>query len=282
MRRGWARTTRRSRPFNFFGFLDRLGLDGVALYYELCFWWIGRGRTSRSLAILNFGYAPVSKEVAADPLCAEPLQAELYNQVGMAVGTDRLQGGRVLEVSCGSGGGFDLLRRQYGIGHGVVLDRSSRALRLARRLFGLEGVRADAMHLPFARDSFDVVLTVEASHMYAMARFASEAAAVLAPDGVLCVADYRRGTPVIVEALLARTLAEAGLKLIQFRDVTANIVESLGLDSGRREADIARVPWPLRRSFRQWSAVENTPQYERLTTQQETYFILVAQREPRG
>ena len=252
----------------------------MALYYELCFWWIGRGRTSRPLAILNFGYAPVSMEVAVDPLSTEPLQAELYRQVATAVGRDRLQGGRVLEVSCGSGGGFDFLRRHYGISDGVVLDRSWRALGLARRLFGLEGVRADAMHLPFARGSFDVVLNVEASHMYALARFASEAAAVLAPGGVLCIADYRRGTPAIVEARLMRILAEAGLKPILFRDVTANIVESLRLDSKRRDADIARVPWPLRRSFRQWSAVENTPQHERLTSQQETYFILVVQREP--
>jgi SAM-dependent methyltransferase len=219
-------------------------------------------------------------EVAVDPLSTEPLQAELYNQIGTAVGRDRLRGGRVLEVSCGSGGGFDFLRRHFGISDGVVVDRSGRALRLARRLFGLEGVRADALRLPFARGAFDVVLNVEASHMYDSARFASEAAAVLAPGGVLCMADYRRGTPAVVEARLARTLAAAGFKLILFRDVTANIVESLRLDSKRREADIARVPWPLRRSFRQWSAVENTPQYERLTSQQETYFILVVQREP--
>jgi SAM-dependent methyltransferase len=266
------------RRFNFFQWLDRRGVDGTALYYELSFWWMGWRRTSRTATILNFGYAPVSKEVAADPLCMEPLQAELYRQVAGAVGVDRLRGGRVLEVSCGSGGGFDFLRRHFGIGHAALVDRSWRALRLARRLFGLEGVRADALHLPFARGSFDVVLSVEASHMYSLAKFASEAGAILAQGGVLCLADFRRGAPVIAEGKLTQTLVEAGFKLILFRDVTANIVESLRLDGPRREADNARVPWPLRQSIRQWSGGENTGQYERLTTQQEIYFILVAQR----
>ena len=81
-----------------------------------------------------------------------------------------------------------------------------------------------------------------------------------------------------MEARLGRELAKSGFKVNAFRDVTENIVESLRLNTARRDAYMARVPWPVRNSFRQWSAIENTPQYDRLKARQETYFILVAQR----
>jgi hypothetical protein len=68
--------------FNIWDFLTRrLGVDGVALYYELCYWWIGWRRAIDSLTTLNFGYAPVSDVVNATPLCQEPFQIELYDQV---------------------------------------------------------------------------------------------------------------------------------------------------------------------------------------------------------
>ncbi len=265
--------------FNIFDFLQsRLGLDGVALYYELSYLWI-RWRLSVSpIALFNFGYAPVSETVRADPLCTEPFRVELYEQVANAVGKDKLRGGRVLEISCGMGGGFDHLSRHCGLGYGVLLDRSSTALRLANRRFGLRGVRADAHNLPFVRESFDVVLNVEASHMFAFDRFLPGVASVLSPGGVLCIADYRHGAPHDVENMLGQSLAKAGLKKTAFHDVTDNIVESIKQQTAFMEANLSRIPSLVRGSVRQWIPVENSPQYNSFKARRQTYFLLVAQR----
>lgn len=271
----------RLRQFNIFSFLSlRLGLDGVALYYELCYWWIGRRRATNvdSQTILNFGYAPVSSTVTTDPHAREPFQLELYHQVANAVGRQRLREGRVVEISCGMGGGFEHLVRHFEIETGVVVDRSLSALRVARRRFGLTAIRADAHKLPFAPGSLDVVINVEASHIYSFSHFLSQAARVLAPEGLLCIADYRGAAFGDVEAELRRALTETGFEVGLFRDVTENIVEALRLNTPRVEAYLARVPWPVRGSFRQWGALENTPTYNRLKARDSSYFILVARR----
>ena len=67
------------------------------------------------------------------------------------------------------------------------LDLNPAGIEFARKrhdLDGLDFVHGDAENLPFPDQSFDVVLNVEASHLYPhVSRFLAEVARVLAPGG---------------------------------------------------------------------------------------------------
>src|SRR4051795_12866724 len=132
-------------------------------YYSICYWWI---RRLGLVTAFNYGYAPQSKTTAPEEPNAEPYQMEMYHQAALQVGEGGLRGKRVLEISCGMGGGLNYLRRRWGIGYAVAIDRSFIAANQARRRFGLNALTGDARRLPFADRSFDVVINIEASHLY--------------------------------------------------------------------------------------------------------------------
>jgi MPBQ/MSBQ methyltransferase len=110
-------------------------------------------------------------------------------------GLDRLpSGARILDLGCGIGGSSRILARDYGFSV-TGLTISPGQVRRARELTppGLPArfLVGDAMALPFPDESFDVLWSVEAEpHMPDKARFASELLRVLAPGGLLALADW--------------------------------------------------------------------------------------------
>src|SRR4029077_19372900 len=123
------------------------------------------------------------------------------------------RGARVLEISCGLGGGLAYLTRSLGIGVPVALARAGSGVRSARRRFQLPAVKGDALALPLADSSVDIVLNVEASHVYFGDAFLSEVARVLAPRGTLALVDSRDLQPDDLRAYLDKHLRKAGLRL---------------------------------------------------------------------
>ncbi|MGD9883626.1 class I SAM-dependent methyltransferase, partial [Reyranella sp.] len=246
----------------------------MASYYRFFYWWAGH----MGVSTYNLGYSPISDVATAGISCTEPFQLELYRQIAFALHPVRLRGRRVLEISCGLGGGFAHLVQHYGIGFGVVLDRSINAVRWARRRFGLHAINADARMLPLADRSFDAIINVEASHEYFSDRFVSEIARVLVPNGLFGMADLRYATSDLIEAAMRYDLARHGLYLIEFLDVTRNVVEACELDAPRRESLLTKVPWPVRGLIRPWIGLNDSNNYQQLRDRCATYFILVAER----
>lgn len=245
------------------------------LVYAGFFWFTAR----RGGACMNYGYAPVSTATTADPFCKEPFQIELYRQVAETLGPERLRGRRVLEISCGLGGGFDHLSRHFHFGLGVALDWSSIALRAARRRFGILAIRGDALAMPFADGTFETIINVEASHIYHRSgEFYAEVARALATDGTFVMADFREGAADVVKATMRRQLRDAGLEVVRYRTVTENIVEARFLDAARVEADLVRSPtWPIRKLLRKELGDPRTdPTVIALRERRLNYFILVA------
>ncbi|WP_433267413.1 class I SAM-dependent methyltransferase [Actinosynnema sp. CS-041913] len=140
---------------------------------------------------INFGYwdgIPLDGELTVEQRIAS--QEALYDVVLDALD---IAGQRVLEVGCGQGVGARLvLRREPELLRGIDLisEQVDRA-RAVNRDERVEFVLGSASDIPFADDSFDRLLSVEAAqHFEDLAGFARESARVLAPGGRLAVTTF--------------------------------------------------------------------------------------------
>jgi ubiquinone/menaquinone biosynthesis C-methylase UbiE len=169
-----------------------------------------------------------------DPPMALPLEAsdepyrahiQLYHRT--ATQAD-LNGKRVLEVSCGHGGGASYLVRTLRPASYTGLDLNPNGIAFCQKrhdLPGLDFVHGNAEDLPFDDQSFDAVLNVEASHLYSeFPRFLAEVARVLRPGGHFLYADHRARTHF---GEWESALAEAPMQLISERIINEEVIRGL-------------------------------------------------------
>lgn len=227
-------------------------LGRPALRQALWRWWypfFTRRVRAHGIDFLNYAFE-------SDPPMGLPLSAadepfrpniQLYHHVAAAAD---LAGARVLEVSCGHGGGASYLARTFAPAEYVGLDLNPEGIRycqqrhLVPRLWFVQG---DAMALPFPDASFDVVVNVEASHCYPdFRRFVDEAARVLKPGGRLVHADLRYPSQV---AVWVDDLAKhPTLRLERMRLINPEVVRGMELNTPRYTEMIRTCfPWFLHR-----------------------------------
>ena len=90
---------------------------------------------------------------------------------------------------------------------------------------GLDFVHGDAENLPFADQSFDAVINVEASHLYPhFPRFLAEVARVLRPGGHFLYADFRRRHGL---AEWEAALADAPMRLLSSAVIDAEVLRGM-------------------------------------------------------
>jgi len=224
---------------------------------------------SQDFAFMNYGYAPLSAELAGS---AEPEKycLQLYRRL---LGNADLRGKKVVEVSCGRGGGAAHVAATYQPASYLGIDISERNLGLAAQRFSkvpaLSFQAGNAEGLPLPDASCDALLNVEASHLYDNpARFFAEAFRVLKKGGTFFHVDlaWKDKDP-------PGMIAAAGFKVREVEDITKNVVEALELDSVRREAIVMSFPESLRKDFRDWSGVKDYRAYNRLKTGEWIYRI---------
>jgi SAM-dependent methyltransferase len=224
---------------------------------------------SQDFAFMNYGFAPLSAELAGS---AEPEKycLQLYRHL---LGDAALRGKKVVEVSCGRGGGAAHVAATYQPASYLGIDISERNLALATQRFAgianlaFQAGNAEALPLPDA--SCDALLNVEASHLYDNpARFFAEARRVLNRGGTFFHVDlaWKDKDP-------PGMIAAAGFKIASVEDITNNVVQALELDSVRREAIVMSFPEGMRNDFRDWSGVKDFRAYNRLTTGEWVYRI---------
>lgn len=195
---------------------------------------------------LNFGYEedpPMALPLADSD---EPNRFFIQQYHSTATQVD-LAGKKVLEVSCGHGGGASYLVRTLAPAAYTGLDLNTDGIAYCRQrheLPGLDFVHGNAEELPFADNSFDAVLNVEASHLYPHPpRFFAEVARVLAPGGHFLYTDFRRRRAV---AAWEAELAATPLRQVSCEDVGERVVrgnEANGprkLDKIRHHGALAR------------------------------------------
>jgi ubiquinone/menaquinone biosynthesis C-methylase UbiE len=213
----------------------------------------------------NYGYEQ-------DPPMALPLEAsdepnrycsQLYHRTATQVG---LNGKRVLEVSCGHGGGASYLMRTLHPASYTGLDLNPAGIAFCRKthdLDGLDFVRGDAENLPFHDQSFDAVINIEASlHYPRFHRFLAEVARVLRSGGHFLYADFR---PAYAIAPWQAALAGAPLRMISQRVINAEVVRGMEKNSQQWSRRIDRhVPAFLRGFARDFAGVQPWTLYQEM------------------
>ncbi len=235
--------------------------------------------------LMNYGYASLDGAPADPPELSYGLQ--LYAHV---VGDCDLAGKDVLEVGCGRGGGTAFVHERFGPRSTMGLDLARRAIQHCTRTYNLPGLRfvaGDAEALPFSDGAFDIVINVESSHCYPdVLRFLTEVRRVLRPGGLLLLADARdtdgsaSGEPGLISpgsvSKFREQIAQAGFRVVEEEDITANVMRALELDTPDRRARIERrVPGPLRPHVHALSAAEGSPIYQLYKDGKQTYLRFV-------
>jgi SAM-dependent methyltransferase len=201
---------------------------------------LGTRQVGDDVVFFNFGYEehpPMALPLAASD---EPNRfcIQLYHVTATQVD---LTGDRVLEVSCGAGGGASYIVRTLHPTSYTGLDLNPASVDLCRKrhiLPGLDFVQGDAENLPFPDQSFDAVINVEASHQYPhFRRFLAEVARVLHPGGHFLYADSRR-RPAIAEWEAA--LADAPMRLVSEQVIDDEAKRGLAANTQRSQDLISR------------------------------------------
>ena len=226
----------------------------------------------------NYGYAP------ADGDHPQRFQHQMYLQLlqRLREARDIKPGLKLLEVSCGRGGGLNAVLSEATEIDATGLDVAHSAVEFCRKTYGesdrLRFVQGSALELPFPDASFDAVLNVEASNDYPdRALFFREVARVLKPDGILLYADtMKQGRRQGME----HELASAGFQA-EFRDITSNVAEACRLDSPRRR-EVIRKHAPvlgrllLKRQLHNYAAVEGSSKFDAFVQGRRTYLMTAA------
>ena len=210
---------------------------------------------------MNYGFAPLTP--TGEPLHLEPADEpdryciQLYAHV--LNGVD-VEGADVLEVGSGRGGGASWISRYLGPSSTTGVDFAASAVALSRR--DREGPRlrfekGDAQALPFASESFDVVVNVESSHCYAsMETFVAEVRRVLRPGGHFAWADLRDAADV---AVTREQLTSSGLVPVRSQEITADVLHAMRLDDARKAALVQEwISRPFRAAFRPLAGLDGT------------------------
>jgi len=212
-------------------------------------------------SFLNYGYEDLDAN-APRPALRESdhprrHSIQLYDHVVAGI---PLEGKDVLEVSSGRGGGCRYIHETFGPRSVTGLDLSEASIEFSRLVNENADVQfrcGDAEAMPFADDSFDVVLNVEASHCYgSMDNFLSEVRRVLRPGGIFTWADarFREDVPAL-EAAVERS----GLRPIRSLDITRNVLQALDVTTDDKLTTINQyVPRLLKPLVRSALAVRGT------------------------
>jgi ubiquinone/menaquinone biosynthesis C-methylase UbiE len=211
---------------------DLVGHIGTTAFFKRIsnkYWYplVTRRLNSEDVVFLNYGYEE-------DPPMAVPLSPSdernrycIQHYHRTATQAD-VTGKKVLEVSCGHGGGASYLMRTLRPDSCTALDFNAEGIAFCRRrhdLPGLDFVHGDAESLPFDDESFDSVLNVEASHAYPrFSRFLSEVARVLRPEGHFLYADFR-GREQFSEWDAA--LAGAPMRMLSEREINEEVLRAM-------------------------------------------------------
>ena len=233
---------------------------------------ISRRLEADDVVFLNYGY---EEDPPMDlPLSASDATNRYFIQLYHRTATQSdLEGKRILEVSCGHGGGASYLTRTLRPASYTGLDLNATGIAFCRQthaVAGLHFVQGDAESLPFPDHAFDAIINIEASlHYPNFGRFLDEVARVLRPGGDFLYADVRGQSQI---RAWEAALAAAPLRMLCQRAINAEVLRGMEKSSQRWQEVIDRnVPTALRSFVRSYSGVEGSKIYQAFQSGQSSY-----------
>jgi ubiquinone/menaquinone biosynthesis C-methylase UbiE len=231
------------------------------------FWYPFLTRRLQQDDILFLNYA-----FEEDPPMNIPLSADdegnraciqLYHHVASQT---TLRGKKVLEVSCGHGGGASYLTRTFEPHSYVGLDLNPAGIDFCLRRHQVKGLtfqQGDAEKLPFENNSFDAVVNVEASHCYpSFPKFLGEVSRVLRAGGHFLYADFRFADS---HHEWDAALAAAPLQILNNRLINPEVIRGMTRNSDRSIGLVQRhLPKFLHSLGRDFSGVKGSRIYNGL------------------
>lgn len=254
--------------------IDHLFSIGVVRKAIWKLWYPYVTRRLQKDEVIFLNYAFESEPPMALPLTAADevnrTSVQLYHHTATQ---EDIRGRRVLEVSCGHGGGASYLARTQQPARYTGLDLNPTGIKFCQsrhQVAGLDFVQGDAENLPFADNTFDAVVNVEASHCYPhFPQFLREVARVLKPGGHFLYADFRFSGGI---AEWERDLAAAPLKMLRQRVINPEVLRGMDVNSQRSLQLITRnLPKFLHNLGRDFAGVQGSRIYEALKNGQVSY-----------
>ena len=189
------------------------------------------------LIFLNYGCSETSSESCSWIAPSDEGYKYHLNLAKHVLSGVELDGTTVLEVGSGRGGNCYYLSRYTTAEKIYGIDRCQANVRFCRTAHHLPKVTflvGDAEQLPFARETFDVVLNLESSHCYPhFERFLAEVHRVLKPQGTFCYADLWFLEPVELDWKHRRqALHETPLLLLSEEDISEPVFLALKSQEG--------------------------------------------------
>lgn len=230
---------------------------------------------------MNYGYASVGSAPGlplepGDEINRYPIQ--LYHFMAQKT---VIAGKKVLEVGSGRGGGASYISRYLQPASMTGMDIAKNAVRLARqhhRAHNLHFMQGNAEKLPFAGESFDVVLNVESCHAYgSVPRFLSEVKRVLKPGGIFLCTDLR-GPEGMVK--LKEQFARSGMQVLSEENITPNVVHAIEQEDGIKQQRIREhVAGWMRPAFSQFAGTKGSRIHKDLQSNALIYYSFVLQKD---
>ncbi|WP_260758956.1 phthiotriol/phenolphthiotriol dimycocerosates methyltransferase [Mycobacterium sp. SMC-4] len=237
---------------------------------------VSRRMADEDVLFINWGYEEdppmglkLSPEDERNRYCIQ-----LYHRTATQADTD-LAGKKVLEISCGHGGGASYLMRTFNPASYTGLDFNPDGVAYCKRrhtLPNLDFVQGDAENLPFADESFDAIVNVEASHVYLnFTRFLDEVHRVLRPGGRMLYTDMRSDDQI---AEWEQGIAASPLKVIHQHVIDADVLRGLENTADMHLETVQRaLPALLRPLGRQIVVSPGSHLYRKLANGQISYRV---------
>jgi len=237
------------------------------------------------LLFWNFGFAgpsPNGKKLHFNESNEKHLYGiQLYDHVASAAD---LRGKDVLEVGCGCGGGSSFLMKHHFPRSYSAIDHAEEAIEFCQQRHSVSGLSffcGKAESLPFEKDSFDVVISVESSHGYgSLDHFLKEVFRVLRANGQLLLTDFRHKNDL---DSLRDHLKRSGFRFLKQEIITPQVLRAMELDNERKMSLLnQKAPKLLFNSLKYWWGTTDSKRYELFSSGEEIYFSYVLQKGTHG
>ena len=237
-----------------------------------------RNAKNTNLKLMNYGFHSPGLELKLqeeDEIERYPIQ--LYSFVANQADVKDKD---ILEVGSGRGGGASFIARYLHPSSVTGIDISKDAIELCSKIYSipnLDFIVGDSENIPFADNSYDILINVESSHCYGdMKKFLSESYRVLKPGGFFLFCDFRTKSSI---QELYDLFSSSDLQFIDRVDITDNIISGLDNLSSYREQHIDEsVPIFFRKIFKTYAGIKGTEIYNAFSSGSMTYICAVLKK----